>query len=447
MADIFISYAREDEKHAVRLAAAFTGHGWTVFWDRSIPAGKTWRQVIGNALADARCVIVLWSQHSVKSNWVLEEADRALERDVLVPVLIDRVASPLGYGAIQAADLIAWKEGDDERGLDDFIAVVVGRIGTADNPPATAGDKDAAQPRELSAATAERPPADGQQRIQAEATLAKPALWTKYALTFALLVIAGWIIRGPAIHHDMPGINMFVITIATLGLFIALPIRPSGALVASFGLQSLNLFAMWTTMTPTTNLIDPAGVFVLIGAALVNGLLVGIVCRWRLARRGGTTSRARGGPRSARASLHVAGVTQLVLLWSAYSATALTAKYVWVLRERQQGLESTSEMMLVVGALWVAVCVVGIAVGLRARKVNLPEGVVFAWCLAPLTAVIYFYNWIALADQLSGANGYYSALINATNLGAFTVALASAFGLWLFASTLSGPDERQVIPG
>jgi hypothetical protein len=65
--------------------------------------------VIGEALENAHSVIVAWSKISVDSKWVQEEADRGLERNILIPILIDNVRPPLGFGAIQAADLISWE--------------------------------------------------------------------------------------------------------------------------------------------------------------------------------------------------------------------------------------------------------------------------------------------------------------------------------------------------
>ena len=108
MADIFISYAREDRSRIEPLAKSLQDLGWTVFWDRTIPTGKTWRQVIGDALKNARSVIVAWSQNSIESDWVQEEADRGRRRNILIPILIDNVDPPLGFGAIQAADLTSW---------------------------------------------------------------------------------------------------------------------------------------------------------------------------------------------------------------------------------------------------------------------------------------------------------------------------------------------------
>jgi len=105
MADVFVSYAREDEARVAALVQALQRHGRSVFWDRQIPAGRTWREHIGTQLAQARCVVVAWSTHSVGSDFVAEEADDARQRGALVPVLIDPVLPPLGFRSVQAAEL------------------------------------------------------------------------------------------------------------------------------------------------------------------------------------------------------------------------------------------------------------------------------------------------------------------------------------------------------
>ncbi|MGZ9020763.1 MAG: toll/interleukin-1 receptor domain-containing protein, partial [Rhodoplanes sp.] len=45
MPDIFLSYAREDVSVAQRLARALEDEGWSVWWDRHIPAGQTFDEV------------------------------------------------------------------------------------------------------------------------------------------------------------------------------------------------------------------------------------------------------------------------------------------------------------------------------------------------------------------------------------------------------------------
>jgi pantoate kinase len=65
MSDIFISYAKEDRGKAKDIAEALKRQGLSVWWDRSIPPGKTFDTVIEEALDAANCVIVLWSKTSV----------------------------------------------------------------------------------------------------------------------------------------------------------------------------------------------------------------------------------------------------------------------------------------------------------------------------------------------------------------------------------------------
>jgi hypothetical protein len=74
VSDIFISYSKSDRAKARVLAKALESEGWSVWWDPKIPPGKTFDEVIEQALDAARCVMVLWSKKSVSSDWVKTEA-------------------------------------------------------------------------------------------------------------------------------------------------------------------------------------------------------------------------------------------------------------------------------------------------------------------------------------------------------------------------------------
>lgn len=108
MSDIFISYAREDRPRAQIFAEALQKQGWSVWWDRNILSGKTFDKVIEKELEAAQCVIVLWSEKSIKSDWVKDEAAEGKEKEILVPVLIDDVTIPLGFRRIQTSPLVNW---------------------------------------------------------------------------------------------------------------------------------------------------------------------------------------------------------------------------------------------------------------------------------------------------------------------------------------------------
>lgn len=105
---VFISYSREDKKHARKLAEYLLSCGHVVWWDQEIHAGADYRQEIAKELKSADKVIVLWTSHSVKSTFVIDEAQRANHAGKLVPVTMDVSEPPMGFGhlhAVSAVDL------------------------------------------------------------------------------------------------------------------------------------------------------------------------------------------------------------------------------------------------------------------------------------------------------------------------------------------------------
>lgn len=109
--DIFLSYKAEDRSRLRPLVAGLEQEGFTVWWDAHIGGGSNWRQDIEAHLDSAKCVIVAWSKRSVgpEGEFVRDEATRAKRRGTYLPILIDAVEPPLGFGEVQALSLKGWR--------------------------------------------------------------------------------------------------------------------------------------------------------------------------------------------------------------------------------------------------------------------------------------------------------------------------------------------------
>ena len=136
MSDVFISYKREDELRVGRLARALERAGFSIWWDRGVPGGESWRANIAEALEGARCVVVVWSHGSVgvEGAFVRDEAARGMARGILAPVMIDPVAPPLGFGELQAIDLTRWRGAQGDPFLQDLVAVIRAKLAGAPTP-------------------------------------------------------------------------------------------------------------------------------------------------------------------------------------------------------------------------------------------------------------------------------------------------------------------------
>jgi hypothetical protein len=108
MADIFLSYTREDLATAQRFAAGFAAQAFTVWWDATLRSGEAYDQVTEEALRAAKAVVVLWSKKSVLSRWVRAEATLAHRNRTLVPAMIEPCERPIMFELTQTADLSRW---------------------------------------------------------------------------------------------------------------------------------------------------------------------------------------------------------------------------------------------------------------------------------------------------------------------------------------------------
>lgn len=134
MADIFLSYKREDQTTARSLAEAFEAQGWSVWWDPRLQAGEHFDDVIEAALQEARCVVVLWSSRSIRSQYVKDEASYALKLGKLVPVAIEAVEPPFRFQGLHTVDLSGWNGGQGFPALRKLTGDLAARLG-APAPP------------------------------------------------------------------------------------------------------------------------------------------------------------------------------------------------------------------------------------------------------------------------------------------------------------------------
>ena len=109
--DVFVSYKAEDRARLKPLVDALEAEGFSVWWDARIGGGTNWHLDIEKHLDAAKCVLVAWTKHSVgdDGHFVRDEARRAQRRGAYLPVCLDAVEPPLGFGEIQALPLKGWK--------------------------------------------------------------------------------------------------------------------------------------------------------------------------------------------------------------------------------------------------------------------------------------------------------------------------------------------------
>lgn len=99
---VFLSYSRADRESARVVADALGQAGLEVWWDAQIEGGTAFAKAIATALHASDAVVVLWSAHSLESDWVLDEAAQGRDQKKLVPVSIDGSDPPLGFRQYQS---------------------------------------------------------------------------------------------------------------------------------------------------------------------------------------------------------------------------------------------------------------------------------------------------------------------------------------------------------
>lgn len=143
MASVFLSYDREDADRARSIAAALERAGHSVWWDWHIKGGAQYSKAIKEALGKADAVVVLWSEHSIDSAWVRDEAAAGRDSGRLVPITLDQTEPPLGFRQYQTIDLSAARG----RGRSAALSQLAAAIEALGEPNATKASEAAAGAR------------------------------------------------------------------------------------------------------------------------------------------------------------------------------------------------------------------------------------------------------------------------------------------------------------
>jgi adenylate cyclase len=137
LADVFISYARDDQAVARRVAKGLQAARFDVWWDADLPAHRAYSEIIERNLEEAKAVVVLWSTAAAKSQWVRAEADFARNAGKLVQAQVDESLPPMPFNQIQSADLKSWRGGASHPGWAKLQGSVAA-LASGEERPATA---------------------------------------------------------------------------------------------------------------------------------------------------------------------------------------------------------------------------------------------------------------------------------------------------------------------
>jgi TIR domain len=70
---VFISYSRDDGEYVERLVEWLRGNGVPVWYDRQVPNGVRWREVLAERIEHAAALLLVESASAQASKWVNEE--------------------------------------------------------------------------------------------------------------------------------------------------------------------------------------------------------------------------------------------------------------------------------------------------------------------------------------------------------------------------------------
>lgn len=122
LADVCILYARADASDIPSaIESALAEFDLSVWWDKEIFEGD-YRQVLKEEIESAGCVVPIWSKAAPDSAHLPDELAIAKIQGVpIVPIRIHSGPAPMGFGTLQATDVLGWKGELDHEQLPAFL--------------------------------------------------------------------------------------------------------------------------------------------------------------------------------------------------------------------------------------------------------------------------------------------------------------------------------------
>jgi hypothetical protein len=105
MADVFVSYARQDEDRCREIVSRLRELGLDVWFDAHLETGKEFPEELQVQARSAACLLVLWSKRAAASEWVRREATLGRDQKKLCSVRLDRSDLPSSFSQTHTLDL------------------------------------------------------------------------------------------------------------------------------------------------------------------------------------------------------------------------------------------------------------------------------------------------------------------------------------------------------
>ncbi|OQW60071.1 MAG: hypothetical protein A4S17_10815 [Proteobacteria bacterium HN_bin10] len=117
MADVFLSYRRDERASVETIASRLRSLGLTVWFDASMSAGETFNAEIDREARAAKAILVCWSPAARQSAWVNAEAMIGFNQKKLAACQVagsEDFDPPTPFNAVQTEDLREWLRSPDQ---------------------------------------------------------------------------------------------------------------------------------------------------------------------------------------------------------------------------------------------------------------------------------------------------------------------------------------------